>query len=159
MQKAVYTGSFDPITLGHLDIIQRISKLYSEVIILVAHSSQKSSLFSVSDREAMIQQTIGNLKNVRVASHDGLTVDFVKSIGAQVIVRGLRAVVDFEYEMAMAAMNKKLAPEIETVLVFASPDYYYVSSRAIKEIARNGGSLQGLVSPEVAVKLREVLKK
>lgn len=159
MQKAVYTGSFDPITLGHLDIIQRISKVYDEVIILVAHSSQKSSLFSVGDREAMIRQTIGSLKNVRVASHEGLTVDFVKSIGAQVIVRGLRAVVDFEYEMAMAAMNKKLAPEIETVLVFASPDYYYVSSRAIKEIARHGGSLQGLVSEDVAVKLREALKK
>lgn len=159
MQKAVYTGSFDPITLGHLDIIQRISKVYDEVIILVAHSSQKSSLFTVADREAMIRQTIGSLKNVRVASHEGLTVDFVKSIGAQVIVRGLRAVVDFEYEMAMAAMNKKLAPEIETVLVFASPDYYYVSSRAIKEIARHGGSLQGLVSEDVAVKLREALKK
>jgi pantetheine-phosphate adenylyltransferase len=147
-QIAVYPGSFDPITMGHVDIIERISKLYNQVIILIAESSQKSSLFSIEERKALISKSLSHLKNIKVDVHDGLTVDYVKKIGAGVIVRGLRAVVDFEYEMTMASMNRKLAPNIETMLVFARPETYFISSRGVKEVARHAGNLDGLV-PDV----------
>lgn len=153
MKKAVYPGSFDPITIGHLDIIKRLSPLYDEVVVLVSHSPNKSYLFSTTERQEMLEASLKDLKNVKIDTHEGLTVDYLKKIGARVIVRGLRAVVDFEYEMAMASMNKKLAPEIETALIFASPDCYYISSRAIKEIARFGGNLEGLVPSHVQQKL------
>lgn len=155
---AVYPGSFDPITNGHLDIIQRISKLFDHTIILVAQSSQKSSLFTVEERKAMLEDSLKDIPNVSVDIFNGLTVDYMKKKNAQVIVRGLRAVVDFEYEMTLASMNRKLAPEIETALVFASPEFYYVSSRGVKEVAVNGGSLQGLVPLHVEQKLKERLK-
>jgi len=159
MQKvAVYPGSFDPITNGHLDIIQRIAQVYDQVIVLVAHSSQKSSLFTVNERMKMLKDALKHLKNVSVDHHQGLTVDYMKKKKAQVIVRGLRAVVDFEYEMTLASMNKKLAPQVETTLVFASPEYYYVSSRGVKEVALHGGSLEGLVPKSVEKKLRERLR-
>jgi pantetheine-phosphate adenylyltransferase len=157
MKKAVYPGSFDPITVGHLDIIKRLSPLYDEVVVLVSHSPNKSYLFTSEERKAMLEISLGDLKNVKVDVHEGLTVDYLKKINAKVIVRGLRAVVDFEYEMAMASMNKKLAPEIETALIFASPDCYYISSRAIKEIARFGGNLEGLVPHHVHQKLIDKL--
>ena len=152
---AVYPGSFDPITMGHVDIISRLSPLYDEVIVLVAHSSQKQSMFSAEERKTLIEKSLPHLKNVRVDIFAGLTVDYMKKVNAQVIVRGLRAVVDFEYEMTMANMNKKLAPQIETLLVFASPEYYYISSRGVKEVAVNGGELKGLV-PDVVI---DVMKK
>lgn len=147
--KAVYPGSFDPITMGHIDIIQRISKQYDEVTVLVAHSGDKKSLFSVQERMRLVEQALKKIKNVKVDHFKGLTVDYMKKNKAQVIVRGLRAVVDFEYELSMANMNRKLNPRIETVLVFASPEYYFISSRAVKEVAKNGGSLKGLVPPNV----------
>jgi pantetheine-phosphate adenylyltransferase len=158
MKKAVYPGSFDPITVGHLDIIKRLSPLYDEVIVLVSHSPNKNYLFSAAERKAMLEESLPGLSNVKIDSYEGLTVDYLRSINAKVIVRGLRAVVDFEYEMAMASMNKKLAPEIETALIFASPDCYYISSRAIKEIARYGGNLEGLVPEHVREKLITKLK-
>ena len=151
MRRAVYPGSFDPITLGHVDIIKRISKLFDEVIVLISVSSQKKSLFSVAERKELIKKSLHGLKNVRIDHSAGLTVDYVRKQDAQVIVRGLRAVVDFDYELSMGNMNKKLAPEIETVLVFASPEYYFVSSRAVKEVASGGGGLKGLV-PECVMK-------
>ncbi|MEY4617082.1 MAG: phosphopantetheine adenylyltransferase [Pseudomonadota bacterium] len=157
MKIAVYPGSFDPITIGHLDIIQRLSPLYDEVVVLVSHSPNKSYLFSSQERKEMLETSLSHLKNIRVDIHEGLTVDYLRKINAKVIVRGLRAVVDFEYEMAMASMNKKLAPEIETVLIFASPDCYYISSRAIKEIARFGGNLDGLVPSHVHQRLLNML--
>jgi pantetheine-phosphate adenylyltransferase len=147
---AVYPGSFDPITMGHVDIINRISPLYDEVIVLVANSSRKQCLFSPDERKELIEKSLSHLKNVKVDFFEGLTTDYMKKNGAQVIVRGLRAVVDFEYEMTMANMNKKIAPEVETLLVFASPEYYYVSSRGVKELAYNGGPLNGLV-PEIVI--------
>lgn len=147
---AVYPGSFDPITMGHVDIINRISPLYDEVIVLVAQSSQKQAMFSSEERKVLIEQSLSHLSNVKVDCFQGLTTDYMKAHRAQVIVRGLRAVVDFEYEMTMANMNKKIAPEIETLLVFASPEYYYISSRGVKELALNGGALNGLV-PEVVI--------
>ncbi|XGC81393.1 pantetheine-phosphate adenylyltransferase [Bdellovibrio bacteriovorus] len=151
---AVYPGSFDPITMGHVDIINRIAPFYDQVIVLVAQSSQKQSLFTAEERKALIEQSLAHTKNVKVDIFGGLTVDYMKKANAQVIVRGLRAVVDFEYEMTMANMNKKLAPEIETLLVFASPEYYYISSRGVKEIAVNGGALKDLV-PEIVISALE----
>jgi pantetheine-phosphate adenylyltransferase len=156
---AVYPGSFDPITMGHVDLINRMARLYDEVIVLVAASSQKSALFTEEERKALIEKTMGHLKNVRVDIFQGLTVEYMKKVNARVIVRGLRAVVDFEYEMTMANINKKLEPNIETMLVFASPEFYYISSRGVKELAINGGSLKDLV-PEVVIEaMLEKLKK
>lgn len=155
---AVYPGSFDPITLGHVDIIERLSVLYDEVIVLVSESMQKSHLFSATERKQLIEQSMIDLKNVRVDIWNGLTVDYMREANSNVVVRGLRAVVDFEYELTMANMNKKLAPDIETVLVFASPEYYYISSRGVKEVARFGGSLKGLVPKHVIRPLTQRMK-
>lgn len=147
---AVYPGSFDPITMGHVDIIERISKVFDRVVVLVANSSQKNSLFTAEERKSLIEQTMnGRFNNLSVDIFEGLTVDYVRKNNAQVIVRGLRAVVDFEYEMTMASINQKVAPEIETMLVFARPEYYYISSRGVKELAMNGGPLKDLVPPTV----------
>ncbi|MFS4458388.1 pantetheine-phosphate adenylyltransferase [Bdellovibrio sp. HCB2-146] len=156
---AVYPGSFDPITMGHVDLINRMARLYDEVIVLVAQSSQKNSLFTAEERKELILKTMGHLNNVRVDIFDGLTVEYMKKANARVIVRGLRAVVDFEYEMTMANINKKLAPNIETMLVFASPEYYYISSRGVKELAINGGSLKDLVPDVVIEAMAKKLKK
>ncbi len=156
---AVYPGSFDPITLGHVDIIERISHLYDSVIVLISENSEKSSFFSSEEKKKLIQKSLQHLSNIKVDVHDGLTVDYVLKKKAHVIVRGLRAVVDFEYEMTMASMNKKLAPKVETVLVFANPDLYFISSRGVKEVARHGGSLKGLVPVVVEKTLRDKLKK
>lgn len=158
MRKAVYPGSFDPITIGHIDIIRRISKQFDEVVVLVSESPQKNSLFTVEERVQLIQQSLPQLKNVVIDSYQGLTTDYVKKNKAQVIVRGLRAVVDFEYEMTMASMNRKLAPDIETMLVFASPESYFISSRGVKEVARYGGSLVGLVPEHVVGPLLQKIK-
>ena len=155
---AVYPGSFDPITLGHVDIIQRLSLVFEKVIVLVAKSSTKTGLFAPEERKSLIQKTLKDLKNVEVDIFEGLTVDYLKKVNAKVIVRGLRAVVDFEYEMTMASMNKKLQPEFETMLMFAAPEYYYISSRGVKEVAANGGSLQGLVPDLVIQPLVQRLK-
>lgn len=150
---AVYPGSFDPITMGHVDIINRISQHYDQVIVLVAKSPSKSSLFTVERRMDLIKLSLPHLQNVVVDTFDGLTVEYMHRKKAQVIVRGLRAVVDFEYEMTMANMNKKLAPEFETMLVFARPEFYYISSRGVKEVASQGGNLDGLVPPVVEKEL------
>ncbi|MCB0384964.1 MAG: pantetheine-phosphate adenylyltransferase [Bdellovibrionales bacterium] len=155
MVRAVYPGSFDPITYGHLDIIKRIQPLFAEVVVLVAQSEQKSYMFDAEERAELIRQCLGSTTGVKVEVFSGLTVDYAKRAGAQVIVRGLRAVSDYEYELAMANMNRKLSPEIETMIVFTRPEYNYVSSRMVKEVAVNGGSLQDLVPEQVA----EALKK
>lgn len=160
MKKAIYPGSFDPITMGHLDLIQRISPLYDEVVVVISENKNKNYLFKNSERVWMVQESLRHLNNVRVDLYQGLTINYARQVGAQVIVRGLRAVVDFEYEMAMANMNKKLAPDIETALIFASPDCYYISSRAIKEIAQFGGNLEGMVpSPAKELLLQKLNAK
>lgn len=156
---AVYPGSFDPITAGHLDIIQRISRVFDQVIVLVSHSSTKDTLFSPEERKDMIEKSLKKFKNVSVDMHEGLTVKYMKKTKAHVIVRGLRAIVDFEYEMTLASMNKRMSNKIETMLVFASPELYYVSSRGVKEIALNGGSLKGLVPVHVEKILKERLSR
>lgn len=157
-QIAVYPGSFDPIHVGHVDIITRISKLYDQVTVLIANSPQKNSLFTAEERKELIERILKHIPNMKVEIFGGLTVDYMRRNKAGVIVRGLRAVVDFEYEMTMSSINQKLAPEIETMLVFARPEYYYISSRGVKEVAMNGGSLKGLVPDLVAEELQKKLK-
>lgn len=154
---AVYPGSFDPIHVGHVDIIERIASQFEQVIVLVAVSAQKQSLFSAEERKELIQASLPHLKNVKVETFEGLTVEYMEKHKSNIIIRGLRAVVDFEYEMTMASMNKKLAPTVETMLVFARPEYYYISSRGVKEIAQHGGSLKGLVPKAVIKPLKKKL--
>ena len=159
---AVYPGSFDPITIGHLDIIERVSKVFDQVIVLVADSNNKAYMFSNRERVNFIKKVIANGQfknsNIIVDSYSGLTTDYMKKKKAHVIVRGLRAVADFEYEGTLANMNKRLGPEIETFMIFSKPEYYFISSRGVKEIARNHGPLKGLVPdfiiPELAKKMK-----
>lgn len=159
VNQVVYPGSFDPITMGHVDIIKRLSKSFDRVVVLVANNAQKSFLFTAEERKELILKALKNTSNLKVDIFAGLTVDYMKAKKIDKIVRGLRAVVDFEYEMTMANINRRLAPNIETLLVFASPEYYYVSSRGVKEVALNGGSLRGLVPDVVKKPLNEKLKK
>jgi len=155
---AVYPGSFDPITLGHVDIIQRISKLFDEVVVLVAHSAEKKSLFSAKERIDLIRTSLRGIKNVRVDQHQGLTVEYAHQCGAQVLVRGLRAVVDFEYEASMGNINKTIDPGIETILIFSAPEFYFISSRMVKDVAKNGGPLKDLVPTPVIAALKSKFK-
>lgn len=159
MAHAVYPGSFDPITLGHCDIIRRIQKIFGNVTILVSQSSRKNYLFTAEERCEMVRGALKDVPNVEVAVHDGLTVDYVRSRNAQVIVRGLRAVSDFEYEFVMANMNRKLNPDIETMIVFAAPEYYYIASTTVKEVALHGGPVSGLVTPNVEAALKKKFSK
>lgn len=157
--QVVYPGSFDPITMGHVDIIKRLAKSFDRVVVLVANNAQKQFLFTAEERKKMILEALKETDNLKVDVFDGLTVDYMKAKKIDKIVRGLRAVVDFEYEMTMANINRKLNPGIETLLVFASPEYYYVSSRGVKEVALNGGALKGLVPECVKKPLNRKLKK
>lgn len=155
---AVYPGSFDPITVGHIDMIHRISHIFDHVIVLVAESNQKNYLFSATERADFLEKEIGQNSKIEIDVFQGLTVDYMRKRKAHVIVRGLRAVADFEYEGTLASMNYRLAPEIETFMIFSRPEYYFISSRGVKEVARNGGDLKGLVPdfiiPELIKKLR-----
>ena len=152
---AVYPGSFDPITNGHVDIIKRGLRMFDELIILIAYNRNKKTLFSVEERQAMIQEVIKDCKNVRVGCSDGLLVDFVKDSGANVILRGLRALSDFEYEFQLALINRRLNREIETVFLMTGYKWFYTSSTIIKEAASLGGSVKGLVPEIVNLKLTE----
>lgn len=156
---ALYPGSFDPITLGHVDIIQRLADFYKELVVVVANSPGKAQMFSAEERARLIEDSLSDVKNVRVVVFNGLTVDYARKIGASIIIRGLRAVADFEYEFAMANMNRKLAPEIETMIVFTRPEYSFVSSRMVKEVAMVGGPINGLVPPPVEKALIKQIKK
>jgi pantetheine-phosphate adenylyltransferase len=147
---AIYAGSFDPLTLGHLDIIQRGASIFDELIVGVYDRPEKRLLFSTEERVRMAQQAVAGLKNVRVQPYSGLTVDFAKEMGAQVMVRGLRMSSDFEREFEMAMMNKKLAPELELVCFMASLQYQFLSSSLLKEVAQLGGCLEEMVPDHVA---------
>jgi pantetheine-phosphate adenylyltransferase len=155
MAKVVYPGSFDPITLGHVDIIRRIQPIFGEITVLISQNSNKKSLFTAEERKELVEKSLAEIPGVNVAVHEGLTVDYMRSTGARVIIRGLRAVTDFEYELVMANMNKKLAPGIETMIVFASPEFYYVASSTVKEVAFHGGSVKGLVPAAVFAALKQ----
>jgi pantetheine-phosphate adenylyltransferase len=154
---AVYPGSFDPITIGHIDIIKRVSQIFDQVIVLVANSTDKKYLFTAEERAEFVRKAIDD-KSIEVCVHTGLTTEFMKMRSAQVIVRGLRAVADFEYEGTLANMNHRLAPNIETFMIFSRPEYYYISSRGVKELGRNGGDLKGLVPDFLAPVLTQKLK-
>ncbi len=150
MTIAIYAGSFDPLTLGHLDIIQRGASIFDELVVGVYDRPEKRLLFSTEERVRMAQQAVAKLKNVRVQPYSGLTVDFAKQIGAQVMVRGLRMSSDFEREFEMAMMNKKLAPDLELVCFMASLQYQFLSSSLLKEVAQLGGCLEEMVPDHVA---------
>ena len=148
---AIYPGSFDPITLGHLDIIQRSSRLFEQVIVAVLRNPQKIPLFTVEQILEQIRQATKHLPNVEVDSFDGLTVEYAQMQQAQVLLRGLRAVSDFEIELQMAHTNKTLSTQIETVFLATSNEYSFLSSSVVKEIARFGGSVNHLVPPHIAL--------
>lgn len=148
---AVYPGSFDPVTAGHYDIITRASGMYEKVIVLVAANSTKAPLFTTEEREEMIRSTCAGIGNVVVDRlSGGLLVDYARENNARVIIKGLRAVSDFEYEFQMALLNRRLVPEIETVFLMASSEHSFLSSSIVKEIARLGGRVEGLV-PDVLI--------
>jgi len=149
MRRAVYPGSFDPLTNGHLDVIGRAARLFDEVIVAVAVNSAKTGLFSYEERVALIEASLGGMPNVRVERFDGLLVHFVRRSGAQVVVRGLRAISDFEFEFQMALMNRKLDDTIETMFLMPKEEYTYLSSRIVKEIAKLGGAIAAFVPPAV----------
>lgn len=149
MNIAIYPGSFDPITRGHLDIITRGSKIYDKLIVAVLVNVDKKSLFSIEERVELIKRVTKNLENVEVLSFDGLLVDFARLNNSKVILKGLRTMSDFEYEFQMALMNSKLDSEIETVFMMTSSAYSYVSSSAVKQVAKFGGSIEGFVPEEL----------
>lgn len=155
---AVYPGSFDPITTGHLDIIERISHIFDHVIVLVADSNDKKYMFTADERAQFLKKAVGQNSKIEVDIFKGLTVEYMRKRKAHVIVRGLRAVADFEYEGTLASMNHRLAPEVETFMVFSRPEYYFISSRGVKELARNGGDLKGLVPDFVGTELVQKFK-
>jgi pantetheine-phosphate adenylyltransferase len=151
---AVYPGSFDPLTNGHLDIIDRGARLFDRIVVAVLVNLEKSPLFSVDERVAIIRDVFRGHDEVEVDTFDGLLVDYARRRGACAIVRGLRAVSDFEYEFQMALMNRRLAPRLETVFMMPAEQYTYISSRLIKEVFQLGGTVDGLVPPIVEERLR-----
>lgn len=151
---ALYPGSFDVVTLGHLDVIRRAARIFARVTVAVAHNPAKIyALFTVEERLAMLRASVKKWRNVDVASFSGLTVNVASQVGATVILRGLRAVSDFEYELQMAMMNDNLAPDVTTVFMAPSPQYSFLSSSSVKEIARLGGDISDFVTPAVAREL------
>ena len=149
MRRAIYPGSFDPVTNGHLDVIDRARKLFDEVIVAIAHNDQKQPLFSLEERLAFLRETIGDLTGVQVAPLEGLLVDFAVQQKATAVIRGLRAISDFEFEFQMALMNRKLEPTVETIFLMPKEEYTYLSSRIVKEIARLGGDIAKFVPAPV----------
>lgn len=149
MKRGIYPGSFDPVTLGHLDVIKRAAKIMDELVIGVLINSSKVPLFSAEERVTLIKDSIGDLPNVKVMAFDGLTVSFAKEIGATVLIRGLRAITDFEYELQIAQTNSKLDSEIDTVFFTTNVEYSYLSSSIVKEIASYGGDITKFVPQNI----------
>ena len=159
MRTAIYPGSFDPVTLGHWDLVQRAAKLVDRLVVAVLHNPSKSPAFTVEERVAMLGELTATLPRVEVTSFDGLLVDFAKVQEAQVIVRGVRAFSDFEYEFQMALMNRKLAPDLETVFLMPKENYSAVSSRLVREIGSMGGNLSDLVPEVLRARIAERLRR
>ncbi|MFC1501816.1 pantetheine-phosphate adenylyltransferase [bacterium] len=157
MKLAIYPGTFDPITNGHLDIISRASKIFDKVIVAVADNLQKDPLFSLDERKKLVQQTVKGLKNIEVDVFNELLVQYAKRKGASVLIRGLRAVSDFEYEFQMALMNRKLAPELETVYLMPSEEYTYINSTIAKEVFTLGGKVDCFLPAAVVEALKKKL--
>jgi pantetheine-phosphate adenylyltransferase len=155
---AIYPGSFDPITYGHIDIIERAIEIFDKVIVAIAHNAEKRSLFTVEERLEMVKSIFKDTPNVIVDSFKGLLVNYVAKTNAKVILRGLRATSDFEYEFHMASMNRSLNTHLDTLFMMTNKDYFFVSSRTIKEVARLGGGVEGLVPNLVARRLKKKFK-
>jgi pantetheine-phosphate adenylyltransferase len=154
---ALYPGSFDPLTNGHLDLIERGSQIFDELIVAILRNPEKEPLFSLSERREMMVAMTEPWNNVRVQTFEGLMVDYAVKAEASVVLRGIRAISDYEYELQMALMNRKLQPALETVFMMPAEQYSYISSRLVREIAQLGGSIQGLVPEIVEQRLREKL--
>jgi pantetheine-phosphate adenylyltransferase len=155
---ALYPGSFDPPTNGHLDLIERGARIFEELVVGILRNSEKIPMFSLAERLEMLKTLTAHLKNVRIESFHGLMVEYAKSIHATCVLRGIRAVSDYEYELQMALMNRKLEPTLETVFMMPADKYSYVSSRLVREVAQAGGPVKGLVPEVVEQKLREKLE-
>ena len=159
MTTAIYPGSFDPVTNGHLDIIRRAAKIADVLIVAVLNNPAKAPMFTVNERVEMLRETTADLPNVRIDSFSGLTVDYAKQAGACFMVRGLRAVTDFDYELQMSQTNRVLAPEVDTVFLATSLKYAYLSSSIVKEVAPFGGDISGFVPESVQTRILDKLLK
>ncbi|MBK1722612.1 pantetheine-phosphate adenylyltransferase [Thiocystis violacea] len=155
MRSVVYPGTFDPITMGHVDLIHRASRLFDRVMVAVAADTGKTPLFSIQERVALVRESVGDWPNVEVIQFEGLLVSFARDLGVCVIMRGLRAVSDFEYEFQLAGMNRHMAPDIETLFLTPAEKYAYISSSLVREIARLKGDVSAFVTPVVQAALRE----
>ncbi len=158
MLRAIYPGSFDPVTFGHLDIIRRSCIIVDELTVGVLNNNTKMPLFSVEERVKMLGEVTGDLKNVRIVPFDGLLIEFAKKMQADVVIRGLRAITDFEYELQMSQTNHKLDPRLETMFLTTGIEYSYLSSSTVKEIAAFGGDVSQFVPEAVALRLKEKIK-
>lgn len=158
MRKSIYPGSFDPVTLGHLDIIVRSAQMSDQLIIGVLNNNSKTPLFSVEERVNMLKEMTKDMPNVEVKSFGGLLIDFARENGADVVIRGLRAVTDFEYELQLAQTNRVIAPEIDTVFLTTNLKYSYLSSSVVKEIASFDGDISAFVTPEVAESIKKKME-
>ena len=156
MRRAIYPGTFDPVTMGHLDIIERSAKLFDEVVVALLLNMEKQPMFTTEERVEMIREILP-AGNVRVDTFEGLLVHYAVAQHAQFVVRGIRAISDYEYELQMALMNRRLEPSVETVFLMAGEEYSYISSRLIKEVFKLGGSIKGLVPPAVEKRMRDKL--
>lgn len=159
MKTAVYPGSFDPVTLGHFDIIERTAKMFDTVIIGVLNNKSKSPLFSVAERVNMLEEVTASLPNVEIQSFEGLLIDFVRQSGAGIVVRGLRAITDFEYELQLAQTNRVIAPEVDTIFLTTNLKYSYLSSSIVKEIAEYDGDISEFVHPAIARMVKKKLEE
>jgi pantetheine-phosphate adenylyltransferase len=159
MRRAIYPGSFDPVTNGHLDVVERARKLFDEVIVAVAHNDEKQPFFTLEERLDFLRQTVGKIDSVRVAQFEGLLVEFAVNEKASAVIRGLRAVSDFEFEFQMALMNRKLEDAVETIFLMPKEEYTYLSSRLVREIARLGGDVSKFVPSMVAAALKKKFER
>ena len=159
MRTAIYPGSFDPLTNGHLDVIERAVKLFDQVIVAIANNDTKSPLFTLAERRDLVNRSVSLLKNVETDTFDGLLVEYVERRSGQAILRGLRAVSDFEFEFQLALMNRKLNERVETIFMMPKDTYTFLSSRIVKEIARLGGDVSAFVPPHVREALARKLAK
>lgn len=159
MKISIYPGSFDPITIGHIDIIERAAKLTDKLIVAVLKNNEKNVLFTIDERVEMIKKSISHLNNVEVEGFDGLLVDFAKKKNAEIIIRGLREMTDFEYELKLAQTNRVLWDNLETIFLITSPNLAYVSSSTVREVASFGGDISKFVSPFVAEEVKRKYKK
>ncbi|HEX4036610.1 MAG TPA: pantetheine-phosphate adenylyltransferase [Acidobacteriaceae bacterium] len=153
--KAIYPGSFDPVTNGHLDLIARAANIFDHLVVAILRNSAKNPLFTVEERVAMLSEGTAEFNNVSVSTFDGLLVEFAREQRAQAVVRGIRAISDYEYEFQMALMNRRLSPEVETIFLMPDAKYSFVSSRLVKEVFRLGGSVEGLVPKFVIGRMKD----